>query len=308
MSQLNTADAIVALKNRADAIEVYLSALYTCSDVPPRLAEATRYSLLAGGKRLRPVLCLSAAQACLNVDQAEAEAFELNCLPFAAALEMIHTYSLIHDDLPAMDDDNLRRGKPTNHKVFGEGPAILAGDALLTDAFFQMTKTELPPERILTALRLVAEAAGSKGMVGGQDMDLDAEGKQISLEHLETLNVRKTGALIRCACESGAVLAEASTPRRDALRLYGQKLGLAFQITDDLLDVLGNEATLGKSIGHDARHGKSTWPSLLGIERSAKLAEEYSRTAVAALPDKLFPGPEAAFLRALAASLVKRTA
>ena len=308
MSHSNTAMAITELKTRATMVDAYLDELYKADDVPPRLAEASRYSLLAGGKRLRPVLCLSSALACQNAKNVDAKTFESACLPFAVGLEMIHTYSLIHDDLPAMDDDNLRRGKPTNHMLFGEGPAILAGDALLTDAFFHMASTKLPPERVLEALRLVAEAAGSRGMVGGQDMDLDAEGKQISLERLEDLNARKTGALIRCACESGAVLGMASDKQREALRFFGEKLGLALQITDDLLDVVGTEETLGKSTGHDLRHGKSTWPSLLGIKKSASLAKEHSHQAAAALPDKLFPGHEAAFLRALAASLVKRTA
>ena len=284
-------------------VECALSTAFTDTDIPSRLAKAMRYSLLAGGKRLRPVLCLTMARACAPE---HANALTRAILPFAAGLEMIHTYSLIHDDLPAMDDDDLRRGRPSCHKAFDEATAILAGDALLTDAFAFMAKASVPSERLLEAIRLTSEAAGAAGMAGGQMLDLEGEGKTLSMEQLRVLNEKKTGALLRNACECGAVLAGAPSCVRTAARIYGNELGIAFQITDDILDITGDEAILGKGVGHDAKSGKATWPSLLGLEEARRLAKEHCAAAEEAL-GKNFCGPDADFLRTTARSLILRT-
>ena len=286
-----------------DKVEQYLSASFLDKEIPSRLSEAMRYSLLAGGKRIRPVLCLAVARACAPE---RAEELTEALLPFAAGLEMIHTYSLIHDDLPSMDDDDLRRGKPTCHKAFDEATAILAGDALLTNAFSHMARAAVPAERLLEALRLTAEAAGAAGMVGGQVLDLQGEGRRISLDELRVLNAKKTGALLYNACECGAVLAGASQSQREAARLYGSELGIAFQITDDILDVIGDEATVGKEVRHDAESEKATWPAFIGLEASKKLAQEHCDAAEAAL-EGLFSGPDADFLRETSRKLVNRT-
>ena len=223
---------------------------------------AMRYSLFAGGKRLRPILCMASAEA-------------LGCsaeivLPAACALEMIHTYSLIHDDLPAMDDDDYRRGKPTNHKMFGEGIAILAGDALLTEAFclLSMTHPRVPPETGLTVIREIAAAAGYQGMVGGQVADLRAEGTAVDMERVRYIHTHKTQALIAVSIRAGALLAGGGSDDLDALSAYGDKVGLAFQIADDILDIESSRAVLGKDVGSDTGRGKATYPALIGIDRS----------------------------------------
>ncbi len=284
-------------------VEQYLSASFLDKEIPSRLSDAMRYSLLAGGKRLRPVLCLAVARACAP-DRAE-EITEA-VLPFAAGLEMIHTYSLIHDDLPAMDDDDLRRGHPTCHKAFDEATAILAGDALLTNAFSHMTRAKVPADVLLEAVRLTSEAAGAAGMAGGQMLDLEGEGKKLSLEELRILNEKKTGALLFNACECGAVLAGASPKQRAAARRYGSELGIAFQITDDILDVVGDEATVGKEVRHDAESDKATWPSLVGLEKARELARMHCEAAEQAL-NGVFSGPDADFLRETSRKLVNRT-
>ncbi len=247
-----------------------------------RLGEAMRYSLEAGGKRVRPVLCLLAAEA---VGGSPEEA-----LPGALALEYIHTYSLIHDDLPAMDDDDLRRGRPTNHKVFGEGHAILAGDGLLTEAFRVLADGPGDPARRLEALALLATAAGWRGMVGGQSLDLLGEALDTyDLAHLQLIHRLKTGALLRASLEIGAVLGGASPADRQALRAAGEALGLAFQIQDDILDATATEADLGKRAGKDAGRGKITYPSLLGLDGARKALEEATETALchlASLPNR----------------------
>ena len=286
-----------------EQVEGYLSSSFLDSEIPSRLSEAMRYSLLAGGKRLRPVLCLAVARACAPE---RAEELTRAILPFAAGLEMIHTYSLIHDDLPAMDDDDLRRGKPTCHKAFDEATAILAGDALLTNAFSHMARADVPAPLLLEAMRLTADAAGAAGMVGGQELDLAGEGQKLSLEELRILNAKKTGALLFNACECGAVLAGSSPAMRHAARTYGAELGIAFQITDDILDVVGDEATVGKEVRHDAESDKATWPSLIGLEASIELARLHCSAAEAAL-DGPFSGPDADFLRETARKLVNRT-
>jgi geranylgeranyl diphosphate synthase type II len=258
---------------------------------PDRLAEAMRYSLLAGGKRLRPVLCLASAEA---VAPDAPDAARAVALPAACALELIHTYSLVHDDLPAMDDDTLRRGRPTNHVVFGEGLAILAGDGLLTEAFALLARepraaagVEAPvlAERKLRALAIVADAAGACGMVGGQAIDLAAAGAgaTFDVEGLRSMHARKTGALIRAAAASGAVMAGAGERRVLAIEAFASELGLAFQIIDDILDVEGEAASLGKTAGKDAAAGKPTYPAIHGLDASRTLAQVSVDRALAAL-------------------------
>ncbi len=234
------------------------------TNYPPVIFQAVRYSLFAGGKRLRPILCLAAAEAVGGDGRA--------VLPVACALEMIHTYSLIHDDLPAMDDDDLRRGQPTSHKVFGEAVAILAGDALLTEAFALMSAAErmpqIPPDRILSVIHEIARAAGFWGMVGGQVLDMQAEAGPVNEETLLYIHTHKTGAMIVASVRAGAILAGAQTGEVEAIADYGRNVGLAFQIADDILNVEGDRAALGKGTGSDAERGKLTFPHLLGIEAS----------------------------------------
>ena len=287
-----------------EQINAYLEKTFLDGGIPSRLSDAMRYSLLAGGKRLRPALFLSFARACAP-DAADALTGSL--MPFAAGIEMIHTYSLIHDDLPAMDDDDLRRGRPTCHKAFGEATAILAGDALLTDAFGFMARTRAPARDILSALAICADAAGSAGMAGGQELDLEAEGRTIPLEELTVLNAKKTGALLRCSCECGVLLGGGTSGQREAARIFGSEFGIAFQITDDILDVTGDEATLGKEVRHDAESGKATWPSLLGMEEARRQAKAHCANAVAALEGAFPPCPETDLLRSTALSLADRT-
>ena len=266
-------------------------------ECPPLIAEAVRYSVFAGGKRLRPLLVLAAADA---VRPRRTPAEDEAILPAACAIEMIHTYSLIHDDLPAMDDDDQRRGRPTSHVVYGEGIAVLAGDGLLTEAFRVLAShpcTDAPEvvARKLRVLARVAEAAGVCGMVGGQAIDLQAAG-ELSLEPrrapgastmdapaLDAMHARKTGALIRAAAVSGAILAGASATTVDAVDAYAGHLGLAFQIVDDILDVEGDARTLGKTAGKDAASGKPTYPGLHGLEASRRLAAGAIGRARAAL-------------------------
>ncbi len=239
------------------ALEAYFPAP---SGAPPRLIEAVRYSLLGGGKRIRPILLLAAAEA---VGGGETRPL----LPFACAVEMIHAYSLIHDDLPAMDDDGMRRGKPTNHRVFGEAVAILAGDALLTEAFRVLAAACDGPNvrRSVRAVREIAEAAGVHGMVGGQAADIEAEGSVPDLPTVEFIHVRKTGALILAAVRSGAILAGAGARDLRQLTRYGEFLGLAFQIADDILDAEGEPELTGKTRGRDEVRHKMTFPAVLGM-------------------------------------------
>lgn len=297
-TSLSTADFKARLKADGGRVEHYLATCLEQRDLPTRLREAMNYSLMAGGKRVRPVLCLSTASMCgLPSD---------TVLPFACAIEMIHTYSLIHDDLPAMDDDDLRRGKPSNHKAFDEATAILAGDALLTDAFCFMAALPLPAPRVLEALATVAHAAGGSGMVGGQMLDMLYTGAgQVALEKLQHMHSLKTGALLRAACVSGAQLAGASADKVQAIARYGAALGVAFQIADDILDITADTATLGKPAGSDAEQGKNTYPALVGLDQSRVLANNHMQDAVESLA--MFTGPEAAFLRALARYVVERT-
>ncbi len=287
------------LKERGKLVESYLATCLDGQEMPPRLRESMLYSLQAGGKRLRPVLCLSCAALC----GLKAE----DVLPFASAIEMVHTYSLIHDDLPAMDDDDLRRGKPSNHKAFDEATAILAGDALLTDAFAHMCRVELPAGQVLRAVAEFARAAGSSGMVGGQEWDMLYTGlPPVSMAELRRMHAMKTGALLRASCVCGALLAGAADDVCERIGRYGAALGVAFQIADDLLDVVSDTATLGKPAGSDAEQGKNTYPTLVGLDESRRLAREQADAACAALAG--FNGPEAEFLRALAEYTITRAA
>ena len=237
---------------------------------PVSIHEAMRYSLLAGGKRLRPVLVMAAAEAVGRNRH--------SILPFAIATELIHTYTLIHDDLPALDNDDLRRGKPTNHKVFGEAVAILAGDALLTQAFMIMTRElgieSVPSESILRATHEMAGALGSTGMIGGQVVDLESEGKKINPETLEYIHMYKTGFLIRACIRCGGILGQATEKQVNSLSRFGSYIGLAFQIIDDILDVTGDQEKLGKDIGSDLNKDKATYPALYGLEESKRKAED----------------------------------
>lgn len=258
------------------------------------LREAMEYSLMAGGKRIRPVLVLESCRMCGGDPEL--------ALPFASAVEMIHTYSLIHDDLPAMDDDALRRGRPTNHMVYGEATAILAGDALLTAAFQTLTQAVLPPQQVVEAVSCLSLAAGPEGMVGGQALDMAGEGRSLTQGELEQLQSLKTGALIAAAAELGCIAAGGSQEQREAVRQYAQCLGRAFQIQDDILDVTSNDETLGKPTGSDRENEKSTFVSVLGLERSQELVEELTAQAVSALDG--FSSPD--FLVWLANTLAKR--
>ena len=233
---------------------------------PESLREAMRYSLLAGGKRLRPILCLAACELA-GGDAAQA-------MPTAVALEMIHTMSLIHDDLPAMDDDDLRRGRPTNHKVYGEAVAILAGDALLTRAFemVALRSPGVPPERLLKVVGELSLVAGAPGLVGGQVVDLESEGKEVDLETLEYIHLHKTGALLSACVITGAMIGGADDELIAALRVYARGIGLAFQIIDDILDITASSEVLGKTAGKDLIADKTTYPKLLGLEESRKRA------------------------------------
>ena len=262
----------------------------------PELADSMEYSLTAGGKRLRPVLLMAAADAVgANGNQ---------FMQVACAIEMIHTYSLIHDDLPAMDNDDYRRGKLTNHKVYGEAMAILAGDALLTLAFEVMLRQQgVPAELLVQVVREMSIAAGPNGMVGGQVIDMLSEGKRISMEELRKMHMGKTGALFRAAIRSGAIMAGADEKQLQALTVYADCFGLAFQITDDILDVVGDEAVIGKPVGSDERNEKSTYVTLTSLDEARQLAADTVKQAVEAL--QIF-GDKASFLRELVEMLLDR--
>ena len=283
-----------ALRNRVNAaLESYV---LQGADCPTPLQAAMSYSLLAGGKRLRPILVMLACEASGGCPEA--------ALPAACALEMVHTYSLIHDDLPAMDDDDLRRGRPTNHKVYGEALAILAGDALLTLAF-ELVARDVQPSHIAAACCAdLANAAGAIGMVAGQVADLEAEtSRDVSLELLESIHRRKTGRLLCSALTMGARIAQADGDTLSRLQEYGLRIGLAFQITDDLLDVRGNAEKIGKGVNKDAVLGKLTYPALLGIEASERRAAELITDACCLLEPL---GPRAQPLLDLAQFILNR--
>ena len=275
----------------AALIEAYLSGCFT-QDAPQKvLFEAMRYSLLAGGKRLRPALTLALCEIC-GGDAAAA-------LPFAAAVEMVHTYSLIHDDLPCMDNDDYRRGKLTNHKVYGEATAVLAGDALLTAAFGQLAAAELPAARIAKAVAALARCAGELGMVGGQVLDMNAETRLCTEQEVYDIQSRKTGALISAACQLGVIAAGGSQTQLSQAVCYAETIGLAFQIEDDILDVIGDAKKLGKATGMDET--KNTFVRLYGIDRCREMIAEQTATALEAA--KALNAP---FLAELAKTLQNR--
>lgn len=286
------------LRELQDQVEAALRDCFRDREPRGDIYDAMEYSLLAGGKRIRPVLTLEVCRMC-GGDPGLA-------MPFACAVEMIHTYSLIHDDLPCMDDDDLRRGKPTNHKVYGEATAVLAGDGLLTAAFETALNEfiPLPPQRVVSAAACLARAAGAHGMVGGQVLDMAAEGRAVSRYDVEQLQKLKTGALLSAAAEMGCIVAGGSEEAQKAVRRYAQKLGMAFQVRDDMLDVEGNEATLGKPVGSDQANEKTTFVSLLGMDGCRALVEKLTTEAMEALTP--FGAEQAGFLCWLAEELAGR--
>lgn len=296
-------DLKIYLEQRRKAIDTALDYWLPPSDrFPVRLHSAMRHSLFSGGKRLRSILVLAAAEACGGRSAM--------VMPAACALECIHTYSLIHDDLPAMDNDDLRRGEPTCHKVYGEAAAILAGDALLTLAFELMTKVKLPTkakktECLSESIAILARAAGQAGMVGGQMADLEAESQAIEIPMLQYIHTHKTGCLIQAALLVGARLSGASRTQRQALSVYGETLGLAFQITDDILNITGEMKLLGKKTGTDVNRGKATYPALYGIEESRIQARRLIERGRRAL--RIF-GQSAEPLSALGKFIIEREA
>jgi geranylgeranyl diphosphate synthase type II len=284
------------LKEKCALIESALDSLLPKEDnYPEVIYKAMRYSVIGGGKRLRPVLALASCEA-VGGDPSAA-------LTAGCALEFIHAYSLIHDDLPAMDNDDLRRGKPTNHKVFGEATAILAGDALLTYAFQTLTQMKGAPEIVLEVSNIIARAAGTEGMVAGQVADIISEGERVGPDVMEFIHRHKTGALIKVACTAGGLLGGGTREEVESLGLYGEKIGLAFQITDDILDMVGSEEKLGKPIGSDTEQNKSTYPVLFGLQRASQLAHQAVEEALSALEPL---GPRANPLREIARFILER--
>jgi geranylgeranyl diphosphate synthase type II len=285
------------LKRQTSAVDKALNRFLPAATVKPAtIHRAMRYSIFAGGKRMRPALCLAAAEACGGRVE--------NALPLACAVECIHTYSLIHDDLPAMDNDDYRRGKLTNHKVFGEGIAILAGDALLTEAFAIAAKSKgWPRYDHQTIILELAHAAGSEQLIAGQVADLEGEGKKIPVSQLRYIHERKTSALLCCSVRLGGMSANCNAAQLRGLTDFGYNVGLAFQIIDDILDVTQTSEQLGKTAGKDTQAEKATYPSIIGLEESRKIARQLTERAFRAL--KTFKG-KAAALEALAEYLLKR--
>ena len=281
-------------KQRIDAaLETFFAAE---DDFPMKgLADAMRYSLLAGGKRIRPMLVLEFCR----ISGGDIEA----ALPVACAVEMLHTYSLIHDDLPCMDNDDLRRGRPTNHKVFGECTATLAGDALQAEAFGTILRSSLPADRRAACAGHLADAVGLDGMCGGQFLDMLGEGKHLSREELDEINCRKTGALLIAACQMGVSAAGGTEEQLEAASQYGAALGVAFQIRDDMLDVLSTEEELGKPIGSDVKEHKNTYMALLGESGCMEMVEKMTALAKKALADSF---TDSGFLCGLADSMALR--
>lgn len=276
------------------SIEAYLQekCFVYPSEPQKKLFDSMRYSLLAGGKRLRPLFVLEFCRVCGGDVQ--------KAMPLAAAVEMIHTYSLIHDDLPCMDNDDFRRGNPTNHKVYGEAVAVLAGDALLTAAFSYIAKSELSAQCRIQAVEILSNCAGELGMVGGQILDIESESRQCTVQEVLDIQSRKTGALIRAACQLGVVAAGGTQQQLDAAGEFADHLGLAFQIRDDMLDVIGSREEMGKSVGTDGV--KNTFVQLYGVEKCGLLVEEHTQKAISAL--NIFSDSE--YLMWLANSLTNR--
>ena len=292
-------DLTVYIDNKNQQINVALEKILHASIPSEPIVEAMKYSLMAGGKRIRPVLCLAAAEAVGGKPQA--------VLPAACALEIVHTYSLIHDDLPAMDNDDLRRGKPTCHVAFDEATAILAGDALLTLAFQVLSSVQSTTGNQasgwLKVIHIISTAAGYRGMIRGQMLDMAAEGQHLTVDELKSMHALKTGALIEASLLCGALLADAQKRQMDILKTYARSIGLAFQVTDDILNVEGNPKIMGKAVGTDELREKSTYPAILGIERSRQFAKNLVDEALQELEvfDK-----KADPLRALATYIIDR--
>lgn len=297
ISRLNIQAYMIEKRKLIDkALDSYLA---PDDSYPETIHQAIRYSVLNGGKRFRPLLALASCEAVGGKPDI--------VIPTACAIELIHAFSLVHDDLPALDDDDLRRGKPTTHKIFGEATAILTGDALLTKAFEVIASHTkgIPAETIIEVMRIIAKAAGMNGMIVGQVVDLLSEGKNISPEVLEFMHRNKTGALIKVSAQAGGILGRGTRSQIKALGIYGEKIGLAFQITDDILDITGKEEKTGKAIGSDTKKNKSTYPDIYGLQVSEELARKAIDEAMIALnefDDKADP------LRALAEFVIKRDA
>ena len=292
---MNVAEDI--LRRHGAATDAYLAQIIArLVDAPPRLVESIGYSVTAGGKRLRPALVLECAVACGS------GASNKSALAAAAAMELIHTFSLVHDDLPAMDDDDLRRGRPTNHKVFGEAMAILAGDAMVTLAF-ETIAVDADPKLAAVLVKELAAASGPAGMIGGQVLDIDGENQNLALPQLQRIHRMKTGALLTASCRMGAIAGGASEAHLAAITNYGRHVGLAFQIVDDVLDVTSTPQKLGKATNKDADSGKNTYPGLIGLDASRAEARKAVDAAVNARCDV---GPAADGLRAAARFVVAR--
>ncbi len=255
----------------------YVSSPRKRKDCPVHLRKAIGYSLMAGGKRIRPVLSIASYEAAGGKSN--------NIIPVASSIELIHTYSLIHDDLPAMDNDDFRRNKPTAHKVFGEAAAILAGDALLADAFHIISSVSMDPAKLICVIHELANACGPEGMVGGQAADIMLEGKKAKKKDILYIHTHKTGALIRASVRIGAIMADSGPDTLASLTEYGEKTGLAFQIIDDILNITGTKAEMGKSTGSDVARGKNTYPSIFGLRKSEKIAEKLIDESIEALKD-----------------------
>ena len=286
----------MTLKEYKALIDTKLAEYFRADDMPQAgLFEAMRYSLNAGGKRIRPILVLEFCR----ITGGDCD----KALPVACAIEMLHTYSLIHDDLPCMDNDDLRRGKPTNHVVYGECTATLAGDALQAEAFGTILRSELPAESRAECARILADAVGADGMCGGQFLDMIGENKLLTADELDEINSRKTGALLIAACTMGVAAAGGNEKQSEAARRFGAAIGAAFQIRDDMLDVISTSEQLGKPIGSDAQEQKNTYMALYGAERCMKMIEKLTEVAKAALNEAF---DDTAFLCDLADSMVTR--
>lgn len=287
------------LKDRVNKIEQLLNEYMPKEEgYQKKVFESMNYSLKAGGKRLRPILTL---EACKIVGGEEKDA-----IAFAVAIEMIHTYSLIHDDLPALDNDDLRRGRKTNHKVYGEAMAILAGDGLLNYAYEIMLKESIgknDPEKYLKAINEIAKSAGIYGMIGGQVVDIESEGKKIDMDKLDFIHMNKTAAIIIGCMRAGAIIGNATDKQLEDITKYAKNIGLSFQIVDDILDIVGDEAKLGKNVGSDIDNEKSTYPSLIGLERSKEVANQLIKEAKASINQI---SKDNAFLNGLAEYIVDR--
>jgi geranylgeranyl diphosphate synthase type II len=291
-------DAVAILNQHAGAVNAYFAVLRgRYPHAPPRLLDSIEYSLRGGGKRLRPALILECFTACAGGNQAG----HASALAAAGAMELIHTFSLVHDDLPAMDDDDLRRGQPTNHKVFGEAMAILAGDAMVTMAF-EVLSVDADPAALPGLIRELAGASGPQGMIGGQVLDIDGENQRLSLPELQRIHRLKTGALLTASCRLGAIAAK-QDKLLPAMTEFGRHLGLAFQIVDDVLDVTSTPEQMGKATGKDADKGKNTYPSLLGLEESRREADNQLKAALECIKPL---GRAGAGLAALAKFVVER--